>query len=144
MTSILTGHDLSVVFGSGRVARRALDGSVIAFQPQCVTLLKGPSGSGKSTLLSVLGGLLRPDGGRVEVHGDDVYGGSDRRAADRRRRHFGFVFQGAQLFPRLRAIENVRIPLDLIGMAATRLMPGRAISSPRWGLRTGATPARVC
>ena len=71
----------------------------------------GPSGSGKSTLLSVLGGLCRPTGGRVEIDGIDLYDLSPERRADFRREFLGFIFQAHNLIPYLNALENVMLPL---------------------------------
>ena len=95
--------------------REVLQNVDLAFDAGTVSLLKGPSGSGKTTLLSILGGLLRPCGGRVVMSGTDIYGVTGSRAAACRRRSFGFIFQSCQLFPTLTAVENVRIPLDLRG-----------------------------
>jgi putative ABC transport system ATP-binding protein len=106
-----TGVTVSV--GTGAAARRALADVGLEFLPRTVSLLKGPSGSGKTTLLSVLGGLLQPDQGRVDLDDADIYAGRDSSLAALRRRAFGFVFQSCQLFPTLTALENVRIPLDL-------------------------------
>jgi putative ABC transport system ATP-binding protein len=78
-----------------------------------VVAVVGPSGSGKSTLLFLLGGLDRPDAGRVEVTGTDweSLAGSDR--ARFRRRTCGFVVQGMALLPQATAAENVEVPLLL-------------------------------
>ncbi len=73
----------------------------------------GPSGSGKTTLLSMLSGILRPNQGRVEVEGTDVWSLDDNRLADFRLNTVGFVFQDYHLFPRLSSVENVAIPLIL-------------------------------
>jgi putative ABC transport system ATP-binding protein len=114
MTSAtLRATGVTVSFDNGMVTRRALSDIHLEFLPRTVTLLKGPSGSGKTTLLSVLGGLLKPDQGRVDLDDADVYAGGNSRLAALRRRAFGFVFQSCQLFPTLTALENVRIPLDL-------------------------------
>jgi len=108
----LRATGITVSVGSGAATRRALAGVGVEFLPCTVSLLKGPSGSGKTTLLSVLGGLLQPDQGRVDLDDADIYAGDSSLAA-LRRRAFGFVFQSCQLFPTLTALENVRIPLDL-------------------------------
>jgi len=73
----------------------------------------GPSGSGKTTLLSMISGILRPDAGKVQVQGTDVWSLSENGIADFRLRTVGFVFQDYHLFPRLTTAENVAIPLVL-------------------------------
>jgi putative ABC transport system ATP-binding protein len=75
--------------------------------------LMGPSGSGKSTLLNLIGGLDRPSQGFVSVGGECVEGLSDRRLAEWRARHIGFVFQLYNLMPVLTAERNVELPLLL-------------------------------
>src|SRR4051812_43658172 len=81
-------------------AHAALDGAsfVTPDEVGCVVLL-GPSGSGKSTLLRVLGSLLTPDAGEVEL-GDEHLQWNDFDTL-RQRRENGFVFQGFNLFPHL-------------------------------------------
>lgn len=75
----------------------------------------GPSGSGKSTLLLVLGGMLSPTSGRVELDGESLYDlAPDLRAAVRGEK-IGFVFQTFNLVPYLSALENVQVPLFLGG-----------------------------
>ncbi len=72
--------------------------------------LRGPSGSGKTTLLGIVGGVLRPEAGRVELLGTDLgqLGGAarDRFRAD----HVGFVFQLFNLLPYLDVVDNVLLP----------------------------------
>jgi putative ABC transport system ATP-binding protein len=109
----LRATEVTVSVGRGAATRQALTDVGLELLPRTVSLLKGPSGSGKTTLLSVLGGLLRPHQGRVELDDADIYAGADSRLAALRRCAFGFVFQSCQLFPTLTALENVRIPLDL-------------------------------
>jgi putative ABC transport system ATP-binding protein len=75
--------------------------------------LMGPSGSGKSTLLNLIGGLDRPSQGFVSVGGERVEGLSDRKLAQWRARHIGFVFQLYNLLPVLTAERNVELPLLL-------------------------------
>jgi putative ABC transport system ATP-binding protein len=74
-----------------------------------VVLLMGPSGSGKSTLLAVLSGLLRPDQGEVAVLGENLWAMSEPARERLRRRWFGFVFQGFNLFPSLTASEQLEM-----------------------------------
>jgi len=73
----------------------------------------GPSGSGKTTMLSMISGILRPNQGKVEIEGTDIWNLSADRIAEFRLRKLGFVFQDYHLFPRLTTVENVAIPLIL-------------------------------
>ena len=75
--------------------------------------LMGPSGSGKSTLLNLLGGLDRPDQGKVEVGSDRIDQLSDRQLAAWRARHVGLVFQFYNLLAVLTAERNIELPLLL-------------------------------
>lgn len=69
--------------------------------------IQGPSGCGKSTLLLVLGGLLRPDSGGVNVDGNAIYDLSPDRRAKFRANQIGFIFQQFHLVPYLNVEKNV-------------------------------------
>ena len=69
----------------------------------------GSSGSGKSTLLHLLGGLDRPDEGRVRFADEDIFSGSSGNLDRYRTSKVGFVFQFYHLLPELNALENVLI-----------------------------------
>jgi putative ABC transport system ATP-binding protein len=75
----------------------------------------GPSGSGKSTLLLMLGGMLSPSSGRVLLDDEAIYDLDANARAELRKKKIGFVFQTFNLVPYLSAIENVQIPLYLVG-----------------------------
>lgn len=74
-----------------------------------VVCVIGPSGSGKSTLLRCLNMLELPDGGRIVLHGNEVFGGGKPKDLDVLRREVGMVFQSFNLFPHMTAEENVSI-----------------------------------
>lgn len=80
----------------------------------------GASGSGKSTLLSIIAGLDTPTRGTVLVAGSDLFSIDEDARAELRARHLGFVFQSFQLLPNLSALENVMLPLELLGRPSAR------------------------
>ena len=75
----------------------------------------GSSGSGKTTLLSLLAGLYLPSTGLVEIMGNNLNALDEDGRAGIRSQYVGFVFQSFQLMPHLNALENVMLPLELIG-----------------------------
>lgn len=79
-----------------------------------VVSIVGASGAGKTTLLQIVGSLMRPDGGRVEIAGTDLFALGDRALSRFRNAHIGFVFQFHHLLPEFTALENVCLP-GLIG-----------------------------
>jgi len=77
----------------------------------------GPSGSGKSTLLGLLAGLDTPSNGKVFIDGQDIFSLNEDKRAAMRAQNMGFVFQSFQLLPSLTALENVLLPLEIIGQS---------------------------
>ncbi len=82
----------------------------IRIAPGEFVLILGRSGSGKSTLLSMLGGLTKPDEGRVMLEGEDLWKLADSRISRIRAEKIGFIFQFAGLIPTLTAFNNVLVP----------------------------------
>jgi putative ABC transport system ATP-binding protein len=106
-TPILSARRLTRVFGTGKNQTWALRGVDLDLAPGEVVLIMGPSGSGKSTLLAALGGLMRPDSGQVLAQGQDLWGLDDAARKQFRLHHFGFIFQGNNLFPALTARQQL-------------------------------------
>ncbi len=79
-----------------------------------------PSGSGKTTLLSMLGAMLRPTAGRIQVDGVDLATLPESKLPEFRARRFGFVFQDFNRLGALSALENVEFALNLAGVTGRR------------------------
>jgi len=108
--------DVTKTYSSGAVAVHALRGVSLDVAAGEILLLLGPSGSGKTTLLSIMGCILRASGGSVKLQGREVGHLRERDLPHVRLKHFGFVFQGFNLFPALTAGENVEVALGLKGV----------------------------
>ncbi len=78
--------------------------------------IMGRSGSGKSTLLNLIGGMDRPDKGKIFVNGEDISSYDDNRLTLYRRENIGFIFQFFNLLPNITVFENIQIPLLLKGI----------------------------
>ena len=78
----------------------------------------GASGAGKTTLLYTLAGLERPEGGKVDFEGSDLYSLGTDRLARLRNQHMGFIFQSYFLLPELTALENAMVPSMIAGKPA--------------------------
>jgi putative ABC transport system ATP-binding protein len=112
--------NLSKVYRMGRTEVRALDGVDLAIGRGEFVSLVGASGSGKSTMMHLLGCLDRPTGGSYELDGRLVSTMSDRELARIRNQQIGFVFQSFNLISRMRAWENVAVPLFYARQTFTR------------------------
>jgi putative ABC transport system ATP-binding protein len=118
MNMAIEAEELTRVHTVGGRALSSLDSVSLTVPSGEVVAVTGPSGSGKTTLLHLLGGLDRPDKGRVLLMGVDWRSLSGAGLARFRRRTCGFVVQGAALLPQATAFENVEVPLVLDGMRA--------------------------
>ena len=113
---VLRGDSIVKELGSGAGLVMALKGVSLELVPGELTLLMGPSGSGKTTLLSILGCIMKPTSGTIQLAGMSIDSLSAEELAKVRRDHIGFIFQSYNLFPTLSALENVRIALDVRGI----------------------------
>ena len=108
---ILKVEHLSKIYGTGENKVHALrDVSFSVRKGEFVAII-GASGSGKSTLLHLIGGVDRPDGGKVYVDGKDVYAQNEEALAIFRRRQVGLIYQFYNLIPVLNVRENMTLPV---------------------------------
>jgi len=105
---------------------KAVDEVSFAFTAGQFVAILGPSGCGKSTLLYLLGGLDKPNAGELMIDGVDVKRLSARQEHRFRRQKLGFVFQSFHLITSLTALENVMLPMELMGGTSGAAMHERA------------------
>lgn len=120
MRALLETGDLVKYYGDGDGQIRAIDHTSISVERGEFAAIVGRSGSGKSTLLHMLGGLDRPDSGKVYIEGRDIFALKDERLAVFRRRKIGFIFQDYNLLPSLNVWENIVLPIGLDGKRVNR------------------------
>lgn len=110
---MITISNITKSFGSLKV----LKGIDLTINKGEVVSIVGPSGAGKTTLLQIIGTLDAPDAGSVIIDNQDVTKLSQKKLADFRNRHIGFVFQFHQLLPEFTALENIMIPALIAGVS---------------------------
>jgi lipoprotein-releasing system ATP-binding protein len=110
MSAVLRARAVTRTFHDGDLETPVLRGIDLALERGDFVGLVGPSGSGKSTLLAILGTLLRPTSGVVEIAGHDTGGLREAELTRFRNHHLGFVFQMHHLLPDFDALENVLFP----------------------------------
>lgn len=110
---LLSARGLVKTYSSGRGVVEVLRGLELDVVQGEALAVVGDSGVGKTTLLHILGGLERPDQGRVDFRGNDVHAGSAQERARYRNRDVGFIFQLHHLLPEFTALENVELPFRI-------------------------------
>lgn len=118
MSAVVEAEDLTRTYPLGDTVVAALRGVSLRIEAGDYVAVVGPSGSGKSTLMHLLGGLDRPDGGRLRIGGQDVARLSQNQLARLRNTTIGFVFQSFHLLARTSAVDNVALPLVYRGLSA--------------------------
>jgi putative ABC transport system ATP-binding protein len=117
---VLDARALRRRFGSGEAAVEAVRGIDLELGRGEIVLIMGPSGSGKTTLLSMLGGLLRPTTGTIDIGGVRITDLGESELPSVRAHRIGFIFQDFNLMPSLTAQENVEVALNVAGVRGTR------------------------
>jgi putative ABC transport system ATP-binding protein len=139
---------ISKHFGEGEARVDALRNVSLDVFPRQVVALLGPSGSGKTTLLNIIGCILDPSEGSMQLDGELVLRDGRWQRRDLRRLRLdkiGFIFQFHNLLPFLNATDNVAVALQLAGVdAATAQNRASALLDDlEVGHRSGAMPAKL-
>ena len=112
MAAIVEGTNLTKRFGNGDATVIAVDTVDIRIEAGELVMLMGDSGCGKTTLISLLGCILTPDDGQLQIDGEPINPEVQDLSVIRREK-IGFVFQLFHLLPYLTALENVMVAMDL-------------------------------
>lgn len=118
--SILKVENLCKQYGSGETSVKALDNVNFTVEKGEFVAIIGASGSGKSTLLHLIGGVDRPNSGKVYIDDTDIYTLNESKLAIFRRRHIGLIYQFYNLIPVLNVEENILLPRLLDGRKANQ------------------------
>jgi len=108
-------RDLSMVVSAGTRDLIILDNINLNIGKGEFIVIMGPSGSGKSTLLGLIAGLDSPTSGMIQLNNLSIDKMNEDELTHLRGELIGFVFQSYQLIPNLTALENVSVPMELMG-----------------------------
>lgn len=112
---ILKIENLKKMYGKGENLVNAVDDVSFSIERGEFISVVGPSGSGKSTLLHLIGGVDRPNDGKIYIEGTDISNYNSKELALYRRRKVGIVYQFYNLIPNLTVKHNIELPLTLDG-----------------------------
>jgi putative ABC transport system ATP-binding protein len=114
-SSAIETIDLSMTYHSGNVDVPAVHGVNLSVNHGEFIAVMGPSGCGKSTLLHMLGGLMKPTGGKILIDGVDIATLTDAERTSVRRKKIGYIFQRFNLLPTLSAQGNIELAKKIHG-----------------------------
>lgn len=116
MNTVMEMTNISKSFGTGTQKVKAIQNMNLSIEQGSFVTIVGKSGSGKSTLLHIMGGLQKPNDGKVFLENISLYELSEKQLTIIRRRKIGFVFQFFNLLPSQNVYENIVLPMHLDGM----------------------------
>jgi len=118
MRAVMQASELWKLYASGESTVQAVKGVNVSIGEGEMIAIMGPSGCGKTTLLNVLSGIDEPTSGTVTIDDKSLFAVSDDERSRMRAEYLGFIFQDFNLLPVLSAVENVELPLLLLGKSA--------------------------
>ena len=142
-SSIIYVDNLCKTVSSNNNPLTILSSVSFRIKPAESVAIMGASGSGKSTLLSLLAGLDVASSGLIEILGQSMGELDEDGRAAMRNQQIGFVFQSFQLLPNLNALENVMLPLELVGNKNARQMASDLLDRVGLSQRLTHTPNQL-
>lgn len=115
---IIRAENVTKTYDTGEVKVEALRSLNFSVHRGEMVAVMGPSGCGKTTLLNCLSGIDDIDAGRILIENQDLAKMTDKQRTQYRAKKMGFIFQSYNLLPVLTAVENVELPLLIIGIPA--------------------------
>ena len=141
----MQASELWKLYASGESTVQAVKGVNVSIGEGEMIAIMGPSGCGKTTLLNVLSGIDEPTSGTVTIDDKSLFAVSDDERSRMRAEYLGFIFQDFNLLPVLSAVENVELPLLLLGKSAgeARSTALDALKAVGLGERSGHRPSEL-
>jgi len=138
-------HKLTKSYDVGNDTYQVLKGIDLTIEKGEFVSIMGPSGSGKSTLLNILGGLDKPDSGKVEIDSVDIGSLNEHQQTLFRRKNIGFIFQNYQLLPNMTVEENIAFPMhaDRISKSAIKQTVSELITATQLQGKEKNFPAQL-
>lgn len=140
---ILKVDHLQKSFAQGKKIIQALKGISFEMNKGESLAIVGPSGSGKTTLLSLLAGLDQVSEGEIVLDGSAIHSLSESELNSFRAKNIGIVFQQFHLMPHLSALENVALPLDILGTKDSESRAQKMLEQVGLGERTDHRPHQL-
>ena len=141
----MQANELWKLYASGESTVQAVKGVNVTIGEGEMIAIMGPSGCGKTTLLNVLSGIDEPTAGEVTIDSKSLFAVTDNERSRMRAEYLGFIFQDFNLLPVLSAVENVELPLLLLGKPANeaRNTALDALQAVGLGERSGHRPSEL-
>lgn len=136
-------RDLRKHYDQGDQRLEILQGLSTSLADGEIASVVGQSGSGKSTFLSLMAGLEQADGGEILVQGRDLCKMNENELTEFRARNIGIVFQQYHLVAHLTALENVCLPLEILGRAGAEEKARALLGELGLGHRLGHFPGQL-
>lgn len=117
MSTLLQIENVTKYYGNSKLLTKALDAISFQVEKGEFIAIMGASGSGKSTLLNCIATIDQVSAGKISLAGEEISAKKENQLADYRRDQLGFIFQDYNLLDTLTVEENIKLPLNLQGVA---------------------------